>query len=68
LAPKDILLLLEQAGGRFVRVKLRSGTDVSGGIRLELVGESGEGIEGGGDDEVVGEGIESGGGLEWMFE
>ena len=32
------------------------------------MGESGEGIEGGGDDEVVGEGIEGGGGLEWMFE
>jgi len=51
-----------------VRVERRSGTDVSGGIRLELVGESGEGTEGGGDDEVVCEGIEGRGGLEWMFE
>ena len=45
--------------------RTRSETDVSSGIRLDLVGESGtyefgEGIEGGGDDE----GIE---GLEWMF-
>jgi len=32
------------------------------------VGKSGEAIEGRGDDEVVGEGIEGGGGLEWMFE
>ena len=57
-----------------VRVERRSRTDVSGGIRLDLVGESNEsetdefreGIEGGGDDEGI-EGIE-GGGLEWMFE
>jgi len=51
-----------------VRVERRSGTDVSSGIRLELVGESGEGTEGGGDDEVVCEGIEGRGGLEWMFQ
>jgi len=49
-----------------VRVERRSGTDVLGGIRLDLVGESrtdefGEGIGGGGDDD----GIE---GSEWMFE
>ena len=56
-----------------VRVERQSGTDVSGGIRLDLVGESGEsgtdefgeGIKGRGDDEGIG-GIERGG-LEWMF-
>ena len=56
-----------------VRVERRSGIDVSGWIRLELVGES---EDGGGDDEVVGEGIGGEGGIGgeeiegggWMFE
>ena len=49
-----------------VRVERHSGTDVSGGIRSDLVGESGES----GTDEF-GEGIGGGGdgeGSEWMFE
>ena len=43
-----------------LRVECRSGADVSGGIGLELVGESRKEIEDGGDDKVVGEGIEGG--------
>ena len=42
-----------------VGVERRSGTDVSCEIGLELVGESREWIEGGGDEEI---------GEKWMFE
>ena len=42
-----------------VRVKRQSGTDVSNGIELELAGESREGTESEGDDEIGGK---------WMFE
>ena len=63
LAIEDISWSLTQPGGCLVRVERQNGI-VSGGLGLELVGKSGEGIEDGRDGEIEGEGIEGGIGLE----